>query len=238
VHYLLAMMLTRNGMSTDDEKDLETVKKELNAAIALDPSYADAYNLLGITLTQAGDEKEAIAALTKAVQLSPRNPWYSGNLVSAYLHAQDFEHAIPLLREMQKSSEPQIAARAEQQLQQLEAYQARQRAGSAARVEASAGSEDAEEEDSRPPQPQPPPQRPQVSFMRGTLVSVDCSKPPAATFIVSSGGKQWKLLAPQQRKVVLMGAEEISCSWTNRKVAVNYRRTGNDTGSLVSLELE
>ena len=241
VHYLLAMMLTRNGMSTDDEKDLETIKKELNAAITLDPGYADAYNLLGITLTQAGDEKEAIAALTKAVQLSPRNPWYSGNLVNAYMRAQDLEHAIPLLREMQKSSEPQIAARAEQQLQQLEAYQARQRAGSATRVEASAGTVkivEEEEEAPRPLEPQPAPQQPQVSFMHGTLVSVDCSKPPAATFIVSSSGKQWKLLAPQQKKVVLMGAEEISCSWTNRKVAVNYRRTGNDTGSIVSLELE
>jgi Flp pilus assembly protein TadD len=240
VHYLLAMMLTRNGMSTDDEKDLETIKKELNAAIALDSGYADAYNLLGITLTQAGDEKAAIAALTKAIQLSPRNPWYSGNLVNAYMRAQDFDHAIPLLREMQKSSEPQIAARAEQQLQQLEAYQARQRAGSATRVEASAGAVKVVEEEEAPrsPEPQPAPQQLQVSFMHGTLVSVDCSKPPAATFMVSSGGKQWKLLAPQQKKVVLMGAEEVSCSWTNRKVAVNYRRTGNDTGSIVSLELE
>jgi len=242
VHYLLAMMLTRNGMSTDDEKDLETIKKELNAAIALDPGYADAYNLLGITLTSAGDEKGAIAALTRAIQLSPRNPWYPGNLVNAYMRGQDFEHAIPLLREMQKSSDPQIAARAEQQLQQLEAYQSmvqRQRAGSATRVEASAGTVEVVEEAPKPPEPQSAPQSaPQVFFMHGTLVSVDCSTPPAATFIISSGGRQLKLLAPQQKKVILMGAEEISCSWTNRKVAVNYRRTGNDTGSLVSLELE
>src|SRR5262249_2149413 len=242
VHYLLAMMLTRNGMSADDEKDLETIKKELNAAIALDPGYADAYNLLGIALTSAGDEKGAIAVLTRAIQLSPRNPWYPGNLVNAYVRAQDFEHAIPLLREMQKSSEPQIAARAEQQLQQLEAYQSmvqRQHAGSATRVEASAGTVEVVEEAPKPLEPQSAPQlAPQVLFMHGTLVSVDCSAPPAATFIISSGGKRWKLLAPQQKKVILMGAEEISCSWTNRKVAVNYRRTGNETGSLVSLELE
>jgi Flp pilus assembly protein TadD len=240
VHYLLAMMLTRNGMSTANEGDLETIKKELNAAIALDAGYADAYNLLGITLTSAGDQKGAIAALAKAIQLSPRNPWYSGNLVNAYMRAEDFEHAIPLLREMQKSSEPQIAAMASQQLKQLEDYQSmvRQHAASATRVEAPAETVEIRETP-RPPEPQATPQSaPQVLFMHGTLVSVDCSAPPAATFIISSGGKQWKLVAPQQKKVVLMGAEEISCSWTNRKVAVNYRKTGNDTGSLVSLELE
>src|SRR5262249_39389188 len=159
----------------------------------------------------------------------------------AYVRAQDLEHAIPLLREMKKSSEPQIAARAEQQLQQLEAYQSmvRQHPGAVTRVEASAGTVEVVEETPRPPEPQAPTQSaPQVSFMHGTLLSVDCSAPPAATFLISSGGKQWKLVAAQQKKIVLMGAEEISCSWTNRKVAVNYRRTGNDTGSIVSLELE
>jgi hypothetical protein len=37
---------------------------------------------------------------------------------------------------------------------------------------------------------------------------------------------------------VVMGADQLSCSWTNRKVAVNYRKNGADSGTLVSLELE
>jgi hypothetical protein len=36
----------------------------------------------------------------------------------------------------------------------------------------------------------------------------------------------------------VMGANELSCSWTNRKVSVNYRKSGDNQGSLVSLELE
>ena len=74
--------------------------------------------------------------------------------------------------------------------------------------------------------------------MKGVLTSVDCSNSPSATLNISSGGKKWMMLAPQSKKLVLMGAEEFSCSWTNRKVSVNYRKTGNDTGNLVSLELE
>jgi hypothetical protein len=74
--------------------------------------------------------------------------------------------------------------------------------------------------------------------MKGVLVSVDCSSAPAATLTISSAGKKWKMLAPQAKKLVLMGAEEFSCSWTNRKVSVNYRKSGTDQGTLVSLELE
>ena len=75
-----------------------------------------------MTLSFAGEKQEAINALQKAIALSPRNPWYMGNLASAYLQAQDFDHAIPLLQELQTSSEPGIASMAAQQLQQVEAY--------------------------------------------------------------------------------------------------------------------
>lgn len=242
IHYLLAMMLTRNGMKAQNDADVETVKKELNAAIALDPNFGDAYNLLGITLSSAGEKDEGIKDLVKAVVLSPRNPWYSGNLASAYLQAQDFDHAIPLLQELQKNSDPQVASMATQQLQQVENYRSMvEGRNSASEIRVEAASEPIREEadeETKPLQPPPPGPVPQVIFMHGTLVSVDCSSAPAATLTISAGGKQWKMLAPQAKKLVLMGADEFSCSWKNRKVAVNYRKSGNDTGTLVSLELE
>ncbi len=77
-----------------------------------------------------------------------------------------------------------------------------------------------------------------VLFMKGILNSVDCSVVPAATLTISSAGKKWKLLAPESKKLVVIGADSLSCSWTNRKVAVNYRKTGDDQGNIVSLELE
>jgi Flp pilus assembly protein TadD len=251
VHYLLALMMSRKGMSSGNQESLDAIRKELAAAISLEPNYPDAYNLLGMTLSFAGEKHEAIAALQKAIALSPRNPWYTGNLAGAYVQAQDFEHAIPLLQELQTSKEPGIASIAAQQLQQVEAYRSAitGRGPQSGRVETAVQTIEFNEVPDEPggskgSGPNVPEKRTvsgsgePVLFMKGVLVSVDCSAAPAATLTISSGGKKWKMLAPQSKKLILIGAEEFSCSWTNRKVSVNYRKSGNDQGNLVSLELE
>jgi tetratricopeptide (TPR) repeat protein len=251
VHYLLALMMNRKGMSSGNRENLDFIRKELTAAIALEPNYADAYNLLGMTLSFAGEKQEAINALQKAIALSPRNPWYTGNLANAYLQMQDFDHAIPLLQDLRMSKEPGIASMAAQQLQQVEAYRSAVSGHEAqsgnmqtgvqpvelndvpGEAGNSTGSSHSEQEIRILPASNDP-----VLFMKGVLVSVDCAAAPAATLTISSGGKKWKMLAPQSKKLVLIGADEFSCSWTNRKVSVNYRKSGDDQGNLVSMELE
>jgi Flp pilus assembly protein TadD len=244
VHYLLALMMSRKGMSSGNRENLDAIRKELAAAILLEPNYAEAYNLLGLTLSFAEKKQEAIDALNKAIVLSPRNPWFMGNLASAYLQAQDFDHAIPLLQELRTSTEPGIAAMAAQQLQQVEDY----RSAVGARASRPGKMESAVQTiqlNDVPDEPESPAEKRVVSvpngpvlFMKGVLVSVDCSAAPAATLTISSGGRKWNMLAPQSKKLILIGAEEFSCSWKNRKVSVNYRNTGSDQGILVSLEFE
>jgi tetratricopeptide (TPR) repeat protein len=251
VHYLLALMMNRKGMSSGNRENLDFMRKELAAAIALEPNYADAYNLLGMTLSFAGEKQESVNALQKAIALSPRSPWYMGNLANAYLQMQDFDHAIPLLQDLRMSKEPGIASMAAQQLQQVEAYrsvvsghgtQSGDMQSDVQTVEPndvpgetgnSTGSSHGGPEIRILPASNDP-----VLFMKGVLVSVDCSAAPAATLTISSGGKKWKMLAPQSKKLVLIGVDEFSCSWTNRKVSVNYRKSGDDRGNLVSMELE
>ena len=251
VHYLLALMMSRKGMSSGNRDNLDSIRKELAAAIALEPNYPDAYNLLGMTLSYAGEKKDAIDILQKAVALSPRNPWFKGNLASAYLQAQDLDHAIPLLQELQSSNEPGIASMAAQQLHQVEAYrsavtgqgpQSGHIQTAVQTVELNHVPGDAENPSS-PAQSVAEKQivsglNEPVLFMKGVLVSVDCSAAPAAMLTISSGGKKWKMLAPQSKKLVLIGADDFSCSWTNRKVSANYRKSGPDQGNLVSLEFE
>ncbi|HEX3584706.1 MAG TPA: hypothetical protein VH024_01860, partial [Candidatus Angelobacter sp.] len=41
VHYLLAMMMSRKGMSSRNSENLDAIQKELKAAIALEPNYAE-----------------------------------------------------------------------------------------------------------------------------------------------------------------------------------------------------
>ncbi|HLK52451.1 MAG TPA: hypothetical protein VKU42_03295, partial [Candidatus Angelobacter sp.] len=171
-------------------------------------------------------------------------------LASAYLRAKDFDHAIPLLKELQKSSEPGIASMASAQLQQAESYQTaisgKNMRSSSAETSAQTievNLDDDSDNAEKPTKTDAPAQttvlKPEpVLFMKGILNSVDCSVVPAAMLNISSAGKKWKLLAPETKKLVVIGADSLSCSWTNRKVAVNYRKTGDDQGSIVSLELE
>jgi len=251
IHYLLALIMSRKGMSSAKKENLDDIKKELSAAIALEPNYPDAYNLLGMTLSYAGEKKEAIDTLQKAVALSPRNPWFKGNLANAYLQAQDLDHAVALLQELRTSNEPGIASMAAQQLQQVEAYRSAVNGGAGQSRSAGISSQPIalnavpdEAGTSTGPSPSEtevhtlPPSNDPVLFMKGVLLSVDCSAAPAATLTISSGGKQWKMLAAESKKLILIGADEFSCSWKNRKVSVNYRKKLPDQGNLVSLEFE
>jgi hypothetical protein len=40
------------------------------------------------------------------------------------------------------------------------------------------------------------------------------------------------------RHVIVIGADEFSCAWTNRKVALNYHETGETEGSVMTIELQ
>jgi len=246
VHYLVAYGLYRKSGEVGRPPDnLETMKKELDTAIALDPNYADAYSMLGMTLAYMGEKDNAIIALTKAIQLNPRNERNYSNLAGVYLQGHDFDKATPILEKLQSSSDPQIAMRAQRELQTLQSYR-----DSAARrnqesrngdvvIEKKPDDEGDESRDQAAERVQalPVPNNP-VLFMQGILNSVDCSQAPGAVLTVTSGGKKWKMLASDAKKMVVFGADSLSCSWTNKKIAVNYRKSGENEGQLVSLELQ
>jgi hypothetical protein len=76
-----------------------------------------------------------------------------------------------------------------------------------------------------------------IHYLKGKLISVDCSQAPAAVLIFSSGVKTLKLKAADYKSLTLIGADAFSCSWSNRQVAVNYKAVGTEGGDLVSLEV-
>jgi len=53
-----------------------------------------------------------------------------------------------------------------------------------------------------------------------------------------SGTKTWKMRVADTKHVLLLGAEEFSCSWNKQKVALNYRENGEAVGSVVSIEVQ
>ena len=77
----------------------------------------------------------------------------------------------------------------------------------------------------------------QAHYWRPTLLSVDCSQPPAATLSITAGEALFKLITPDTSRLPVIGAQSFSCDWTNRSVSVNFVPGDGNGGELLSLEL-
>lgn len=77
-----------------------------------------------------------------------------------------------------------------------------------------------------------------TNFMKGKLTAVDCSDGFGATLTVISSKATWTLHTRNREKMILIGADEFSCDWKNRDVAVNYRVLGSNSGEVISLEIQ
>lgn len=251
VHYYSALLLSRqNGFGPEMIHELET-------AISLDPNFADSYMLLGFAQNYSGQHAQGLETMRKAVALSPRNEGYQYNLAQMYISNRQFEDALALLQVLEKTSNPELAARVRQSLMSLEQIKlASQRNGadrdSAHLIARSASDNEPAPSDEHPstseletpsePQPSTAPQAPPnphpTKFMPGLLASIDCASPPGAVLTVLSAGKTWKLTVADVNHMILFGADKFSCSWAKRKVSLNYRETGAGEGSVVSLEIQ
>jgi tetratricopeptide (TPR) repeat protein len=244
VHYYSALLMNQDSGAHADASEMT---RELETAIALDPTFADAYMLLGYASARAGDMPKALANMKKAVSLSPRNLNYRFNLAQMYLTNRQADEGIAIFRALTKSSDPIIAQRAQDSLAQAEEFKAAMQAVRAApvivqgeapnnvnhealmestRIEKTAANQ--------APVPAPVP----IKFLKGTVRSVDCSSSPAAILTVDSGNQAWTMKVPDSQHVLLLGADSFSCEWKKQKVAINYREIGNATGTVVSIEVQ
>jgi tetratricopeptide (TPR) repeat protein len=117
--------------------------------------------------------------------------------------------------------------------------------GSAAATSSPAGvssSSDDDEENAEEAAPKPAPARRagpvSVQFLKGKLVSSDCSKAPEATLKVVAGMKTYEFHASDFKSLLVIGADQFSCDWKNRVVAINYRAAGKNAGEVVSIEVQ
>jgi cytochrome c-type biogenesis protein CcmH/NrfG len=246
VHFYSALLMSRQGSFTDSSSTGDVVK-ELETAISLDPSFAEAYSLLAFAQARNGDSQKGLATMQKAVSLKPGDEMYHFNLAQMYLNNQQIDQAVGILQALSRSSNPEVAMRASQSLARTQAFQtARSTAIQRANIVRespnnfgdsaleSAGNIKGIDRDAAPSVSQ----QQQIQFLKGTLVSVDCSSAPSATLIVTSGKKPWTMLVKDSTHVLLMGADAFSCVWKQQRVAINYRATGDTTGDVVSIELQ
>ena len=239
VHLYYAMLIEREGER--DQEASATIKKELETAIALDPKLADAYSLLGFTQAFSGEPEKGVATLKKALELSPRNEHYLFNLANALMADRKPSEAIQIFRSLSQNANPQVAAQSSQALaqavnmnEQMQKFNSQTVSVDRAPAIVTDTTGTGREGDEVIVLPSQGPLR----FLKGQLVSVDCSGAPTAIITVSSGSKSLKVHVSDSDHLVLIGADKFSCEWRDKKVAVNYRDRDDGDGDAVSLEMQ
>ena len=248
MYFYSAVLLQRSGVRLGSPE----LQSNLRRAIELDPQYADAYSLLGMSLMESGSADEGAQDLRRAMELSPRNEGYRLNHANALMMQQKVDDAEALLAAVAKSADPRVAVQATEDLKRIEDYKS-MRSQMETRENASRPivlHEAASNASGRPAGPEPaavttaaatsapPPTAAAAKYLSGTLVAVDCSTPPSAVLSVVSGGKTWKMKVGDTDHAIIIGADKFSCSWSKQKVGLNYRPTGTTEGNVISLELE
>jgi tetratricopeptide (TPR) repeat protein len=246
-YYLSALKYRMAQAKHTDIQGLPNMMLDLKAVLEWYPELAGAYDLLALARNEGGSTPAAMQAERAAMTLSPRDELYVYHLAQIYIASKKWEAADALLERLKASSNPQMAALANERLTQMgterkygitsgtatQTKLAPQKSpfdvleeDAAKRAEADKTSQTTGSTDKRTPR-----------FLKGRLVDVDCSQSPAAVLTVTSERGVLKLRANDYKSLLLIGADDFSCEWRDRQVTVNYKPGGKMDGDLVSLEV-
>jgi hypothetical protein len=254
-HYYLALIKFR--ASQLNQKPIEGVSnmiQDLVYVVDRQPDLAEAHYMLAVARLQGGGVHSATDSIKIAIQLSPRNEQYLLNQAQIELAGKKWDDATTVLRRLKDSSDPQIAQAAQKSLDDLPTLKkygvlpqdsASQTAAAGAANPSSNSSTSAADQDSddatsgqnESTPAEPVQDRRKVQFVRGKLMKVDCQN-PAATVTVKTSTRTLRLRTDNYKSLLLVGADEFSCSWTDRSVVANYKAGGKADGDLVSVEIQ
>ena len=268
LHFYLALVRLRAAQASRTSiQGLPNMMQDLHAVLDWDPECAEARSMLAMAQLEGGGVHAAMDSMRPALLLSPRNQTYLLDMAQIYLAGKNWDAATALLARLKNSPDPQVAKSAREQLEglpTLKKYGVLPQAQMAEPPSQSALSSTGTSSGARKP-PEPAAQRTQqnpktddevtgnhgeqipaapqidkraIKFLRGKLLAVDCTHSPSAVLTVSAGARVLKLRAPDYKSMTLIGADQFSCDWKGRAVAVNYRAGGAADGDLVSLEVQ
>jgi tetratricopeptide (TPR) repeat protein len=254
-YYRAALKYQKAQATRQEMQGLANMMQDLRAVADWYPELADAYNMLGMARVEGGGINSALEAQRQAIALAPRNVEYQFNLGQIYVAGKKWDLAREVFTRLKAGPDRAAAAAAKQQLDDLETLQKYgvrpQRAGGNAATggaastpaagtgapAAAASSGEDEEADAAPkPAPVKPGTTGPVQFLKGKIVSSDCSKPPEATVTILSGMTTYRLHTSDYKSLLVIGEGQFSCDWKNQVVSVNYRAVGKHEGELVSIE--
>jgi tetratricopeptide (TPR) repeat protein len=241
--YYLALLKYKTAQARHEEmQGLANMMIDLKVTLDWYPDFAEAYNMLAMARIEGGGTASALESIKQAIALSPRNEQYVFNLGQIQEAGKKWEAAQEIFERLKSSSNPQIAEAARKQLEELPTVRKYGISPSAPkRATQSSPFDELDQEAQKRAQeqehnPTVPDKRP-TQFAKGTLISVDCSHAPAAVVTVNTG-RPLRLRVADYKSLLVMGENQFSCDWKNRKVAVNYKAGTGGEGDLVSLEVQ
>jgi len=250
VHFYFAVLKFRKAKVTGQPiESLANVQQGLKTVIDWNPELAEAYHLLGLAELEGGGTHAATDTMRTAIQLSPRNESYVLDLANIYVAGKNWDKAQAILERLTDSTDPQIASSARKKLEDLPflkkygiepqraAEPQKQEQSSTAEAKTSATEKAGSDNEETKAKSRGADKR-RVQYLKGRIVSVNCSQAPAATVTLTSGGRILKLHTGDYKTLVVIGADEFSCDWRNRAASVNYKASGKSEGDLVSLEVQ
>ena len=264
-HYYLALCRYQAAKTNAQEmKGLANMMQDLHLVLDWKHEFADAYYMLGVAQTEGGGLRAAAESIRAAIDLSPRRTDYLLELARIYEDGKSWDAATALLERLSANPNSEIASAAKKQLHDLpymkkygippadSEEQAKAPTATKPTVAPSPPvvtaktqtpkpsaqeTEDSDAEASTQAPAAPQIDRRPIRFLKGKLLSVDCSQAPAAVVKVAAGSKTMSLRTADYKSLSLVGADTFSCDWSDRPVSVNYKAGGKADGDLVSLEL-
>ena len=247
LRYYLSVAKYRMAQSRHaDMTGLANMMLDLKGVLEWNPEMADAYDLLAVARNSGGSSTAAMQAARAAIALSPRNQLYVYHLAQIYVSSKKWEAAGALLDRLKSSSDPQIASLARDLLSQAGSERkygipTSPAGASQPKYEAQKSPFDVLEQDAAKRAGENAPgttadQR-ATKFVKGRLVSIDCSKSPVAVVVVRSDAGLLKLRVADYKSLLLIGADDFSCEWRDLPVTANYKPSAGNEGDLVSLEV-
>lgn len=250
----LALAAYHSGEKGARIQGLANTMESLHIVLTEYPDFAEAYNILGWARLAGGGANGALEAMRVAVRLNPRDESYQLRMAESYIAAKKWDEATGILDRLKSSQNVPVAKAATKDLNDLpylkrfgipqqdnSAQQTASAPAAPAKADTDNSSDDSEDDDSSAAAKSPPmtpeiDRRP-VKFLKGMLLSVDCTQPPAAILLISAGKRSLKLRAGDYNSIAVIGSGKFSCAWKDIAVNVNYRAGGKADGDLISVEL-
>jgi Flp pilus assembly protein TadD len=250
MHYLYALWVNQGDENTIRVGSAEVrMGAELNAALKRDPNYTAALELLGLAQLSSDTVKPALVNLRRASELRPRCDRCYLNLARAYQVAGNADSARTLMLYARAGDDPAVSAEAIELLNSIGKEKKRQQEWAAMGLHPETPGtkhskydnlkeaiEEDEKAEAKSKSLEAQPDTRKIEFLKGRIVSVRCGSEPGATLNVNSAGQTWQIHVADRNAVVLLGADHFDCGWHNAAVSINYKRSGNLQGELVSLE--